>query len=65
MTVLGKVIIILQMVVSFKLLVGDHHWDGVQPYPWDRDLPAGGGQPSSCWWVTKNVMVGDPHRDGG
>ena len=59
MTVLGKVITIPWMVVSFILLEGDHHGDGVQPYPDD------GGQPSLGWWVTKLWMLGDPPLDGG
>ena len=47
---LGKVIIILLMVVSFILLVGDHHGDGVQPYPWDSDPPDDGSMvPENTW----------------
>ena len=66
MTVLGKVITILWMVVSFILLVGDHHGDSVRPYPRTvGDPPDDGGQPSSDCWVTKFWMVCDPPRDGG
>ena len=63
MNMQGKVITIKWIVESIMLLMGDHHWDGVRPYPWDRDLPDGGGQPSSCWWVTKFWMVSYPPGD--
>ena len=53
------------MVVSFILLVGDHLRDGVRPYHRDSDPPDDGGQPSSCWWLTTFLMVGDPPGDGG
>ena len=61
---LGKLIIILWIVVSFILLVGDHHMDGVRPYNWDSDPPDDGVQLPSCWWVTKFWMVDDPPGDG-
>ena len=52
--------------MSFILLVGDHHGDGVQPYLGTVGDPSDdGGQPSLCWWVTKLWMVGDPPGDGG
>ena len=52
MTVLGKVIKILGMVVSFILLVGDHHGDGVRR----ATLPLG-------QWVTIAMMMGSFPRD--
>ena len=51
--------------MSFILLVGDHHMDGVRPYNWDSDPPDDGVQLPSCWWVTKFWMVDDPPGDGG
>ena len=66
MTVLGKLITIPWMVLSFILLEGDHHGDGVQPYPWDSgDPPDDGWQPSLGWWVTKFWILGEPPLDGG
>ena len=66
MTVLGKVITIPWMVVSFILLgvtikgiVCDHTLRAVGDPPYD------GGKSSSGWWVTKFWMVGDPPLDGG
>ena len=50
MTVLGKVIIILQMVVSFILLVGDHHG-----MVCDHIIGT----------LTLRMMVGSPPRVGG
>ena len=58
-TVLGKVITILWMVVSFTLLVGDHHGDGVRPYPWHS------GWPFRWWWAAFLMLVGDRLLDGG
>ena len=54
------------MVVSFILLVGEHHEDGVSHILGTVDNPPDDvGHPSSCWWVTKFWMVGDPPGDGG
>ena len=76
-TVLGKVIMIPWMVVSFILLEGDHHGDGVRPYPWDSWWPfwtyflgllsdqiLDGGWPLFGWGMTILSMV-DDHPGGG
>ena len=56
MTVLGKVITIPLMVVSFILLEGDHYGDGVRLYPWDSELP---------FRTFFLGLVGDQILDGG